>query len=117
ANIGLRYSFAKWLNAKVTYQYQKQGITSRNLADEKSFAARNLVNLYSLPNPAAGIVDYIVPLGGILNTSNNTQNAQNIRGQLNFSKTWRQHELVAIAGGEVRQIKISSYGNTVYGYD
>lgn len=117
ANIRMEYNFTESLNAAITYQYQQQRNTSKNLADEQSFVARNMINLYSEPDPFTGVVNYIIPLGGILSTSNRIENSQNVRGQFNFSKTWRQHELVAIAGGEVRQIKTTSDGNIVYGYD
>lgn len=117
ANLSLQYSFTKWLNATLTYQYQQQKSLSKNLADAQSFAARNMINLYSEPDPVTGVINYIIPPGGILTTGNSAEGAQNVRMQFNFSKTWGPHELVAIAGGEVRQLKTISDGNIVYGYD
>jgi TonB-dependent starch-binding outer membrane protein SusC len=117
ANLSLQYRFTNSLTADIKYQYEKQETNFRNDADKESYAARNIVNLFSEFDPNTGVINYIVPPGGILNTSTNSVNAQNVRAQLNFSKTWRAHEVDAIGGAELRDITSTSAGNVVYGYD
>jgi hypothetical protein len=89
----------------------------RNLQDTGSYAARDLINTFSQVDGSTGLVNYIVPLGSILNLSNSYVESNNIRGQLNFNHTWKKHSVSAIAGAEERQIKTNSDGRIVYGYN
>lgn len=119
ANIGLKYQIIPGLDAEIKYQYQKQDLTSHNLQDIQSYAARNLINQFSQIDPVTGIVKYNVPLGSILTLSNQNMDAQNIRGQLNFNKSWGKgvHDISALAGAEIRQIRTNTNSDKAYGYD
>ncbi len=117
ANVGLQYQLTKWLNIDLRYQYQKQQTTTKNLQDVESYSARDLINQFSQLDYSTGIVNYIVPLGGILNTTNISLESQNFRGQLNMSKSWGKHSIAAIGGGEIRQSRTRSDANIAYGYD
>lgn len=115
-HLGLEYRLFKSLDFDLKYQYEIQRSDLSQYADPQSFYARNLTNLYSEVNYSTGIVTYVVPVGGILSSSNSSTNAQDVRGQLNFDQAWGNHNLTAIAGAEISQTANSSQSNTVYGY-
>lgn len=115
-NAGINYKIAEGISADISYQYQNNNGTSGTLNDEKSYYARNYVNLYSVINDN-GSVSYNVPKGSIFsqNTSQNT--VSNFRAQGNFDRKWGRHAINAIVGGEVRSSH-SDYVNTMYyGYN
>ncbi len=117
ANIGLNYQVLNGLSVDVKYMYERQNTATRNLQDLQSYSARNLINLFSQIDPNTGIVNYIVPLGGILAYSNAIIESQNIRGQLSFNKSRGDHRIAVIAGAEARQTHSTGNANTVYGYN
>lgn len=117
ANIGISYKIIKPLNFTVQYQFQQQRNNSAYNSDTSSYNTRSLINLFSQLNRTSGVVNYIVPLGGILRLINSTEKSQNLRGQFNFSKNWGNHNITAIAGGEVREVLNKGDGSIFYGYD
>lgn len=117
ANIGVTMRIFKDLNADVKFQYERQNTEDENIADVESYSARELINRFSQINHTTGTVNYIVPLGGILKSDNNSTLSQNFRAQLNYAHSWGTSQLQIIAGNEIRQIKGSSSSYTIYGYD
>jgi len=117
ANIGVTYQVLKPLSISVQYQHQQQRSNSQYNADVESYNTRSLINLFSQLDRTTGIVNYIVPLGGILTLNNATLKSQNARGQLNFSESWGDHAITAIAGAESRQVLNDGNWNIYYGYN
>lgn len=117
ASLGINYKIANGLNISMMYQYEKQNSIADNIADVKSYKARNLINSFTYIDPTTGIISYPVPMGGILSTSELTMESQNIRGQANFDHIWGRHRVVAILGAEVRQNSSSGNINTIYGFN
>ncbi|MBC7934564.1 MAG: SusC/RagA family TonB-linked outer membrane protein [Rhizobacter sp.] len=115
--VGLQYKIIRGLDANIAYQYQHTAGTGRLLQNTRSFAARDIVNGFSSIDPVSGAVSYVIPKGGILNNSSSTAKTYNIRGQLNYSQRFNRHELNAIAGYDIRQVKSESEAFTVYGYN
>jgi TonB-dependent starch-binding outer membrane protein SusC len=113
-NLSLSYLIAKGLSAEVKYQYERQIISGKNLRDEQSYYVRNLVNTFYQPNAP---VHFPVPVGGILDLSNNSLTSNNVRGQLNFNKNWQNNEIVAIAGAEIKQLLSDGSSYRIYGYN
>ncbi len=113
---GLNYRIAPYLSAALSYQYQKQSTESRNLADEQSYQARNLVNTYSRLNRTTGVVTYAIPPGGVLNVADQGTSSYTGRFQLNLDKGWKRHRIVALTGAEIRQAQLSGQSNFFYGY-
>ncbi|WP_051293275.1 SusC/RagA family TonB-linked outer membrane protein [Olivibacter sitiensis] len=111
----LDYQIIKGLSATVNYQYERQLGTNTGLADENSYVARDYINRFS--QIVDGNVEFIVPRGGILDKSNNTLNANNLRGQLNFDHTYDKHNITAIAGAEMRSTNSSGHQERFYGYN
>jgi TonB-linked SusC/RagA family outer membrane protein len=116
-NIGISYKIIKGLTADIKYQYERQSGDNSTIYDQESFRSRDLINYYSQLNRTTGLVTYKVPKGGILTNSNSLLQSHSIRGQLNFSRQWDKHELVAIAGSEIRQILANSSSLRTYGYN
>lgn len=115
ATATLDYQIIKGLNAIVNYQYEKQWGLNNNLADENSYMARDYINRFvQITN---GTAVFIIPKGGILDKSNNVLNAHNLRGQLNFDKTFDKHSIIAIAGAEIRSNNTNGQQMRYYGYD
>ena len=116
ADIGLRYSFSKFLNAEVKYHYQSSQSVSSFHYNVNSFMARNYINQFTQIN--GNTVTYIIPFGGILDQGHNRLDAYASRAQLNFSKTFMSsHKLNLIVGGEIRQARLNGNSFRTYGYD
>ncbi len=112
----LNYKIVNGLEAQIKYQHQRQSTITNNLHSDQSFYARNYINNFAqvLPN---GTVNFIVPKGGILDKSNSVMIVNNLRGQLNFNRSSKKHNINAILGAETRDANVKSDGNRYYGYD
>ena len=117
ASFGVNYSWRYGLSADVKYQYERQQTGRRLLQDAGSYYARNLVNLYTRQDPETGLYQYVIPRGAILDQASSLLESQNLRGQLNFDRTWNRHALTAIAGTELRHARTTGYGSRLYGYN
>ncbi len=113
---GIQYKLDNGISAEIRYQYEQQSSNSRNHYDEKSFTARNWVNLFSYPD--GSVMGHRVPPGGILDLSNSNLHSHVGRGQINYNKTWTAiHQLSAIAGTEIRETNTQSNRYRTYGYN
>ena len=115
--IGLKYAIFNSLSVGLTYQYESQEVNSQTLSDMQSYAARDLINNFSQIDPVTGMVTYNVPMGSVLYRSGNSLTSQNFRGQFNFSKGWKNKNLVAIMGSEIRQSANDASSDNLYGYN
>lgn len=116
ATVGANYKLFTDLTVDIKYQFQKQRSLTERFSDLESFDARNSINLFTQLDRSSGSINYILPLGGILRTTNSTIRSQNIRGQLNYSKNWLFHNISAIAGAETREVITNGNSFTAYGY-
>lgn len=115
--IGLKYALFKNLEIDVRYQYERQNTSNRLLNDEESFYTRDLINSFSQVDFVSGNVTRPIPLGGILDLSNNTLTSHNLRGQLNYNNNWGRNSVTAILGGEVRDLLNEGRITRNYGYN
>lgn len=113
---GLKYRIFKGLSAEASYQYLTATSANEILYNENSYFVRNIVNRYS-KLLTGNTVQRNLPLGAIYNTYNSKLVSQSGRGQLSYNESFKQHNVVAIAGVEVRESKTSGNGNGYYGYD
>lgn len=116
-NLGINYSIINGLSIDVKLQYQQQHINTETLQDVQSFAARDLINRFSQINHTTGVVKYNVPLGGILNETNNITAAINGRSHLNYSRGWKNHSIAVLGGVEARQVVNSNDIFRIYGFN
>lgn len=116
ANTNWKFKINKVLNLNLYYQYEQQQDNTKKYANESSYTARNLINLYTSIDNFGDIVNN-VPKGGILNKNENKIESHNFRGQLNFNLKNNRNGITAILGFETRQVHISGSSGTTYGYD
>ncbi|PWV44638.1 SusC/RagA family TonB-linked outer membrane protein [Chitinophaga sp. S165] len=112
---GLKYNILKGLNLEVKYQYQKALSKSRNLHDQNTFFTRDLINKYM--NVSGATTVYPVPLGAILESLDGELTSWNARAQASYNQSWNNHDIVMIAGTEIRQTTNDFIQSRKYGYD
>lgn len=113
---GLKYSIIKGLDLEVKYQYQRLYTQSRVYYSPESYFVRNLVNLFVQRSPD-GSLYYPIPHNGILDNRNIELMNNNIRGNLNYKRSWSIHSVVAIFGAERREAVSGSSTTRNYGYN
>lgn len=114
-NFGVNYKWDFGLAALVKIQQQFGENQLRQIHHKDSYFARNLINTFS--QEQNGSIHYIIPIGGIKNTINNYNSANNIRAQLEFNNTYGDHQINSLIGAEVRESKRESLSDIKYGYD
>ncbi|SEV99416.1 SusC/RagA family TonB-linked outer membrane protein [Chitinophaga arvensicola] len=106
-----------WLNYDVMFQYEKNSGKTEQLMDAASFYMRDKFNTFSALDTKGNTV-YKLPVGNSLRNTSDYLRAYTFRNQLNFSKTFNeQHEVVAIAGSETREVKNNRDYMAMFGYD
>ncbi|OKS88743.1 SusC/RagA family TonB-linked outer membrane protein [Mucilaginibacter polytrichastri] len=116
-NVNATYKFLKHWNVSLQYQNEDQAVDNRNFESLNTYAARNLINQFTIPNPG-GQPTYQVPVGGILNLTHNELISNNFRGQLNYNQIFSgKHEIVGLMGAELRQLTNTGYVRQSLGYN
>ncbi len=116
--ISARYKITPYLNVQVSYQNEHQNNNNRNYQNLSIYYTRNLINQFSRYDRATGKINYVLPLGGILNQTTVQSNSNNYRFQLNFNKNVaNNHNVSAFAGGEIREVTTRGTTNLAYGVD
>ncbi|MBT1704907.1 SusC/RagA family TonB-linked outer membrane protein [Chryseosolibacter indicus] len=115
-NASVSYQFIPGLSANVLYQFWNSDTQGRNHYSEKSYFARNLVNQYTQVS-TTGQRTLPIPEGGILDINNQSAFSNNLRAQLNFNKAFGKHQVNAIAGYEVKEVRTNGTQYRYYGYN
>mgnify|MGYP001166147496 CR=1 FL=1 len=114
ANVGIDYQILNFLSAAIKYQYEKSGLKGENVMDENSYFARNMFNTFFNPsNPQQSPF----PQGSILQTTNRGLESHSGRAQLHYTQSWFNHEIAALAGSEIRELKAETNSSTLYGFN
>lgn len=116
ATVALNYRLLTGLNLDLSYQYQRQRLESAVLADGQSYFARDQVNSFTQVNRSTGLVRYVIPKGGILNSSDGLLSSSTARAQLNLNRSFGRHQVNAILGSEAKASDASSSSLTRFGY-
>lgn len=117
-NTRLAFIFFKGFEASIQYQYNEGLSTGRNLHPAGSYYTRDYINKFTQFNKITGQYSRPVPTGGISDQRNQNFISQNLRGQLNFEKRWKENNQITVLGGyEVRAIDAIINNNRSYGYD
>lgn len=115
-NIGANFKATRFLSFLVNYQYQSTNGKHEIYFSDKSYYARNLINLYSVIDEFGNVTNNI-PAGGILWQDLKDIKSHVGRAQVNFNHTWSgKHAVNAIAGGEIKETIANYIGSTSYGY-
>ncbi|WP_257670010.1 SusC/RagA family TonB-linked outer membrane protein [Parapedobacter tibetensis] len=115
-NTGINYSFLKSLDLDVKYQYERQDNKGRNRQGSGSFFTRDIINYYTQIDQENNVARP-VPIGDILDLSNETLQAHQARIQTNFNESFGPHNITALIGGEVRHANVNRNNYRIYGYD
>ncbi|MET0394335.1 MAG: SusC/RagA family TonB-linked outer membrane protein [Chitinophagaceae bacterium] len=117
-SLGVNYNFTKWLNLRLAYQFNDQGINSTQYYSENAFYTRNLINMFTNFNQSLPRLRNPVPMGGIMDIRNNSSQSHNFRSQLNFNKTFAGvHALTALAAFEASETVTDGSTGRFYDYD
>jgi hypothetical protein len=117
AQFGLSYKFNNGLSLSAEYNYQQEQTEKNQDFDMQSFYTRDLINRFSQLNYDNNTVIYKVPKGGIRDYTTNNRTAQDLRGQINFSETFNDHRITAIAGVQVNKVITGTKSDRIYGID
>jgi len=113
----LKYKISSDFNIEALYQYGNTTIQNRNLRNEQTYYARNLINRFTQVE-SSGAMTYPIPKGGVIDLSNSNMESQSIRVQMNYARNWQdKHELNTLAGYEIRDYNTVGQNNRMYGYD
>jgi TonB-linked SusC/RagA family outer membrane protein len=113
-----QYRFLRHWNAEVQYQQERQQVDSRNYLDPQSFAMRDLINRFTVVDPATHRVTYQVPVGGELDLGNDLLVANNGRAQLNYTQAFGTlHQLTGLIGSEIRALTNTGYRRNSLGFN
>jgi len=112
---GVNYQIFKNLKADIKYQYQQQQSFNERINTEDSYFARNYTNMFAQISTSGGVTKYVIPQGGIHDRFDNITKINNFRAQLNYDNNWGNHDITALAGGEVRKNRTDFFSNRIYG--
>ncbi|MBR1539499.1 MAG: SusC/RagA family TonB-linked outer membrane protein [Bacteroidales bacterium] len=113
----LLFKIVKGLTANAQFVYETDHRTADWLATQESQAARTIYNAYTEIDPY-GNVTHLTPASGGFRADQNVDGRYwTGRGQLNYSGTFGKHEIVALAGLEVRETLYAGTSALMLGYD
>jgi len=116
-NAGLKYKIIPQLNAEVLYLYERGITAGRNNQAADSYFTRDLINNYTQVG-ADGTFTRPVPMGGIVDQTNQNSYSNDFRTQLNYSQEIGSKSAIdAIAGYEIRSFHTNTGSYRLYGYD
>ena len=118
ANIGFRYSPFPSLNLEVKYQFESQTVVQNDLHSDSSWYTRNLINSFSQPAAGSSHPLLPIPVGGILDRSDQELISHQLRVQANYHHFFGDwHELSALGGYEIKSLVNTGVSSRYYGYD
>nr|WP_121272150.1 SusC/RagA family TonB-linked outer membrane protein [Pedobacter schmidteae] len=114
-NGGIKYSFLKYFNTNLTYQYIQNSGTDASYYSTESYYVRNLVNRFTQTDGTK-----IIPHGAMLSGNGKAETLSHSgRLQITYQQEFNtKHQITALAGAEVRQ-RTEQYlpGFVLYNYD
>jgi TonB-linked SusC/RagA family outer membrane protein len=116
-NGNLNYKFLPGFSFDLKYQYQRQVDNGKVNNSVESYSVRSTINRFSSINATTGVVTNKVPYGGILDLNTDNMIANNARAQLSFDQSYGDHQLSAIAGSELREVRNTGNASRFYGYN
>ncbi|SEW53988.1 SusC/RagA family TonB-linked outer membrane protein [Chitinophaga arvensicola] len=113
-NTGLQYKIAPTLSIEARYMLEKVADGNRQYANPQSYAARDMVNSFTVTTTH----ERGVPAGGMLTRNDGKQQNYTLRGLIRFDPNLKGHQALNIVmGGEFRETLTSGFTNRAYGYD
>jgi TonB-linked SusC/RagA family outer membrane protein len=117
-NTGLIVKLTNWMNFDVSGMYQRNINNMQTINEVNSYSGRTTVNTGTVISSTTHKPVYNIPYGGTYTMTDGTSWDYNLRGMLNVNYAFNaDHQLTALAGGEIRQTYSRSYSSIRYGYD
>lgn len=113
----LLFKIIDGLTANAQFVYESEHTTKEWNATQQSHLMRTMRNAYYYMNDDGTWSNYVPTTGGMLRTTNTDGRYWTARGQLNYSKTFGKHDIMAIAGMEFRETKLTGSKSLMLGYD
>lgn len=113
---GLRYQVLKGLQVEALYQYNNDQSDQRNLQSQQTYYTRNLINEFTQID-AYGQITRPIPLGDILDKTENNYQAHNARLQAEYEQGLGDHHLKLLAGAELQAVESQYNLSRLYGYN
>jgi TonB-linked SusC/RagA family outer membrane protein len=114
---GLQIQLKKTLRLDVKFQNETQTSSAQTAHKEESFFSRNEINRLTQIDKATGKITYSIPRGAIIDRTIAKLSALAARAQINFDQSFGRHQITAITGTEIREVKTVSGKYRMYGYD
>ena len=105
------------LTANAQFVYETNHNTVEWMAEQDSHVMRTMRNACYYMGADGTYKNYVPTTGGMLRTTNTDGRYWTARGQLNYSKTFGKHDIMAIAGMEFRETKQTGSKALMLGYD
>ncbi|WP_025144931.1 SusC/RagA family TonB-linked outer membrane protein [Pedobacter jeongneungensis] len=115
--VGAKYQIIPQLSTEINYQNEKETIKNTDFRSKDTYYTRDLINRYSQYTPSSNTFNYIFPVGDILTIGNSELSTYNLRAQLNYNQTIKDHQVNALAGAEIREVSSEGISRTSYGYN
>lgn len=114
----LLFKIIDGLTFNTQYVYEANRQSTLNNAEADSYVMRLMQNVYTVQNPN-GTYRYMIPrTGGKLATENMQGDYWTARGQVNFSRVFKNvHHVDFLAGVEFRETNTKGYRNLYLGWD
>ncbi|MEN8120076.1 MAG: SusC/RagA family TonB-linked outer membrane protein [Bacteroidota bacterium] len=121
--LNANFKITDWLSYDAMFQYEWYGTSSKTYHDEDTYIMRKGIDEFaqyveSPWGPEYNYYNYQLPDGGSLYNSDWKRFNYTLRNQLNFNKKFgTDHDVVALAGFEMRENKFEEIRSGIYGYD
>lgn len=112
----LKYTIFDGLHGEVQYQNQKSQIRGKVYESQDAFSVRDAINSMIYRDLKGNLISPY-PIGDRVTMNQTEFSAWNLRGTLNFNKSWKDHNLTALAGMEIRETLLESNSNILYGFN
>ena len=113
----LKYNLLKGLNLELGGAYERENQKITDLASEKAYQTRLMLNYFAKSDPTTGRPIFSIPQGGVKKSYDNSITSYTLRAQLTYSKLLAEkHDLALLGGIEQRKYTGSNRLATVFGY-
>jgi TonB-linked SusC/RagA family outer membrane protein len=114
-NLSAKYTLLNNLDIKLIFQHQQGSDQINDEYSAQSYYARNLENNFA--EDQGGVINYIIPQGGILDLQNNHFTNDRARLQVDYRYSDKKNfQLTALAGVEYSKFQSDTTYNRYYGY-
>ncbi|SMC66065.1 SusC/RagA family TonB-linked outer membrane protein [Pedobacter africanus] len=117
--VNLKVNIIDGLTFSPQFQYENNSTTARTYSESDSYAMRYLRNSFTTRAGTAPnyTYTYLTPQGGRLATIQQNVDAWTARGQLDYIKQFKKHEINVLAGMEFRENLTKGSRGLLLGYD